>query len=93
MKIGNNVFIGPLFYSANTPEISEGKFGYPNTTNDPRYGPIVEDGVRIGENVGLAPGVIIGTGSLIDMSCLITKNVPSNSHVRGDKAIVGKLIK
>ena len=92
MKIGSNVFIAPFFYTANTPEMSVGKFGYPNTTDDPRYPPIVKDGVRIGENVGLSPGVQIGEGSLIDMCCLITKNVPPNSHVRAEKAIVGRVI-
>jgi len=92
MKIGSNVFIAPFFYSANTPKISSGKFGYPNTTDDPRDPPSIDNGVRIGENVGLAPGVNVGENSLIDMCCLITKNIPSNSHVRADKAIVGKII-
>jgi len=93
MSIGNRVFIAPFFYSANTPKISKGKFGYPNTTNDPREPPIIEDGVRIGENVGLAPGVSVGENSLIDMCCLLTKDIPPNSHVRADKTIVGKIIK
>ena len=92
MKIGSNVFIAPFLYTANTPKISLGRFGYPNTTNDPRRPPIIEDGARIGENVGLAPGVIIGKNSLIDMCCLITSNIPPESHVRADKAIVGKVI-
>ncbi len=92
MKIGSNVFIAPFFYTANTPIISAGKFGYPNTTDDPRFPPVVKDGVRIGENVGLSPGIQIGEDSLIDMCCLITKNIPPNSHVRADKAIVGKVI-
>ena len=92
MKIGDRVFIGPFFYSANTPKISSGKFGYPNTTNDPRIPPIVKDGVRIGENVGLAPGVTIETDSLVDMCCIITKNIPARSHVRADKQVVGKVI-
>ena len=92
MKIGNNVFIGPLFYSANTPKISRGKFGYPNTSNDPRKPPMIEDGVRIGENVGIAPGVRIGKNSLIDMSCLLTRDIPPDSHVRAGKEIIGKVI-
>jgi acetyltransferase-like isoleucine patch superfamily enzyme len=92
MIIGNNVFIAPFFYSANTPKISMGKFGYPNTTNHPREPPMIEEGVRIGENVGVAPGIKIGRNSLIDMCCLITKNIPPNSHVRADKSIVGKII-
>lgn len=92
MEIGDRVFIAPFFYTANTPRISHGKFGYPNTTNDLRFAPKIKDGVRIGENVGCAPGIIIGNDSLIDMCCLITKNIPPRSHVRADKAVVGKII-
>jgi UDP-3-O-[3-hydroxymyristoyl] glucosamine N-acyltransferase len=92
MKIGSRVFIGPLFYSANTPKISLGKFGYPNTTNDPRLPPIIEDGARIGENVGLAPGVRIGKNALIDMACLVTKDVKPGEQIRAGKEIVGRVI-
>lgn len=92
MTIGNSVFIAPMFTSANTPKMSKGKFGYPNTTHDPRNPPIIEDGVRIGERVSLAPGVRIGKYSLIDMECLITKDIPPYSHVRADKSIVGRVI-
>lgn len=92
MEIGDNVFIGPFFYSANTPKISLGKFGYPNTTDDPRAPPVIKDGARIGENVGLAPGVTIGEDCMIDMCCIITKNIPARSHVRADKHTVGKII-
>jgi len=92
MEVGNNVYMAPLFYSANTPKISLGKFGYPNTTHDPKKFPIIKDGVRMGENVGLAPGVVIGEDSLIDMCCLITKDIPKGSHVRADKSVVGKII-
>ncbi len=92
VEIGNNVFIAPFFYTANTPKMSAGKFGYPNTTDDSRDSPFVEDGVRIGVNVGLAPGVRVGENSLIDMCCLITKSIPPNSHVRADNTIVGKII-
>jgi len=92
MEVGNNVFMAPLFYSANTPRISSGKFGYPNTTHDPKKFPIIKDGVRMGENVGLAQGVVVGEDSLIDMCCLITKDVPKGSHVRADKSMVGRVI-
>ena len=91
-RIGSNVFVGPLFYSANTPKISLGKFGYPNTTNDPRKPPVIEDGARMGENVGLAPGVVVGKDSLIDMNCIITKDIPAGSHVRAGKDVVGRVI-
>ena len=93
MEIGNNVFIAPFFYTANTPMINHGKFGYPNTTNDPRYPPKVEDGVRFGENVGLVPGVTIGHDSLIDMGCLITKDVPSNTWMRSSGGLVARKLK
>ena len=43
MTIGSSVFIGPMFTSANTPKMSKGKFGYPNTTHDPRNSPIIEE--------------------------------------------------
>ena len=92
MEIGDRVFIAPFFYTANTPKISHGKFGYPNTTDDPRYAPKIRDGVRIGENVGCAPGVVIGEDCLIDMCCLITKNIPPRSIVRAGKSVVGKII-
>ena len=91
-KIGDNVFIGPMVYSTNTPKISLGKFGRPNSTHDPRKNIVIEDGVRIGGGVGLAPGVRIGENSLIDMGCLITKDIPPNSHVRAGNDLVGKVI-
>lgn len=92
MEIGDNVFIGPFFYSANTPRISKGKFGYPNSTDDPRKPPVIRDGVRMGENVGLAPGVVVGADSVVDMCCVITRNIPAGSHVRAGKEVVGRTI-
>lgn len=92
VNIGNHVFIGPGFVTTNTPNMSLGKFGYPNSTNDSRLRLVIEDGVRIGGSVAVAPGVTIGKNSLVDMGCLLVKNIPSNSHVRADKSIVGKII-
>lgn len=92
MEIGDNVFVGPLFYSANTPKISLGKFGYPNSTDDPRLPPKIKNGARLGENVGLAPGVVVGENTLIDMACLVTKDVPDNTQLRAGKEIVGRVI-
>lgn len=90
MDIGNNVFIGPFFMSVNTPKIAEGKFGYPNTTHDERKVPLIENGVRIGGGVSISPGVIVGKNSLIDMCCLLTSNIPSNSHIRAGSNFVGR---
>ncbi len=85
IRIGNRVFIAPFFCGANTPRISRGKdvkFGYPNTTNDPRNAPIIEDGVTIGVACYIAPDVTIGKGSAISMCCLIKKTVPPNTMIR-----------
>lgn len=92
MEIGDSVFVGPFFYSANTPNISKGRFGYPNSTNDPRKPPAVRSGARIGENVGLAPGVVVGEDSVVDMCCIITRDVPAKSHVRAGSQVVGRVI-
>jgi len=91
MEIGDNVFIGPFFYSANTPRISKGRFGYPNSTDDPRMPPMIRDGVRMGENVGLAPGVVVGEDSVVDMCCVITRDIPAKSHVRAGREVVGRV--
>ena len=92
VEIGDNVFVGPFFYSANTPKISNGRFGYPNSTNDPRKPPIIRNGARIGSNVGLAPGVVVGEDSLVDMGCIITRDIPAGSHVRASSQVVGRVI-
>ena len=92
MKIGNRVFIGPFVCTTNTPKISHGRFGYPNTTNDTRYVTYVEDGARIGAGVAIAPNITIGRDSLIDMCALITHNVEAESHIRSPSEIVGKKI-
>lgn len=91
MTIGNRVFIAPFFYTSNTSIIGDKgcKFGYPNTTDMPRKPPHVEDGVRIGENVGMAPAVIIHKDAIIDMNCLLTRNVPEGAHIRAGREVVG----
>ncbi len=92
MEIGDRVFIGPLFYCANTPHISIGRFGYPNSTHDSRMAPVIRDGARLGSHVGLAPGVVIGENAMIDMGCLVTKDVPAGMHVRSSSAITGRVM-
>ncbi len=92
VEIGDEAFVGPFFYSANTPKISRGRFGYPNSTNDPRSPPRIMRGARIGANVGLAPGVTVGEYSVIDMCCVVTRDVPAGSHVRASSQVVGRVI-
>lgn len=90
LKIGNQVFIAPFFCAANTPKISTGKFGYPNTTHDERSNCIVEDGVRMGVGVQMIPGVRVGHHALIDMCTLLTKDVKPYCHIRSGGGLVGK---
>ena len=92
MEVGDRVFVGPLFYCANTPQISRGRFGYPNSTHDPRMTPAIRDGARLGAHVGLAPGVIVGENAMIDMGCLVTKDVPAGAHVRAGSEITGRVM-
>lgn len=85
LDIGNNVFIGPHFTTVNTPRISVGegvKFGYPNTTNDPRFPIIIKDGAVIGGDVSVAPGVIIHEFASIGMSATILRDVPKGKFIK-----------
>ena len=79
-----------VFHAANAPKISLGKFGHPNTANDPRKPPIIEDCVRTGENARLAPGV--AEGALIDADCIIARNIPAGSHVRAGREAAGSVM-
>ena len=94
VEIGDRVFIAPFFIASNTPFIGKtgSKFGFPNTTNMPRKPTKIEDGVRMGVCVSLAPGITIGKDSIIDQNCLITKDIPPGSHVRASKEIIGRKI-
>lgn len=94
LSVGNKVFIAPFFHMANTKEPGPigSKFGYPNTTNAKRDCGVIEDECQIGEDVGLAPGVIVGKRSVVDMHCLLTKNIPPDSHVRAGKDIIGRIV-
>ena len=49
---------------------------------------IVEEDVRIGANVTLLPGVIVGRGSIVGACSVITKDVPPYSIVAGNPAHV-----
>jgi len=85
LNIGNNVFIGPHFTSVNTPRISVGpgvKFGYPNTTKDPREPVIINDGAVLGGNVSVAPGVTIDEQASIAMNVTILKDVPKGQFIK-----------
>jgi acetyltransferase-like isoleucine patch superfamily enzyme len=49
---------------------------------------IIEDGVWIGYNATILKGVTIGSDSVIQPGALVTKNIPANSFVSGNPAII-----
>ena len=49
-------------------------------------GPQVKRGARIGVNVTLLPGVVIGEGALVGAGSVVTKDVPARGVVAGNPA-------
>ena len=77
ITIGNDVFIGPNVTFCNDK--------YPKSCNN-SFVPmriIVCDGVSIGANSTILPGIIIGENSMIGAASIITKDVPPNSKIIG----------
>jgi acetyltransferase-like isoleucine patch superfamily enzyme len=52
---------------------------------------IIEDGVWIGYNATILKGVTIGKNSVIQPGALVTKNIPANSIVSGNPAVIERL--
>ena len=87
VTIADHVFIGP-----NTVFTDD-----PHPMNCPRYkeclgGARVEDLVRIGANVTVLPGVVIGKNSLLGAGSVVVHDVPPGSVVAGNPARVIKKI-
>lgn len=92
VKIGSNCFIGPRFRCSNTKQITRGKHGTLTEGEPLIEGVIVGDGTVIGGDVRCIPGITIGKNCVIDQDCLITKDIPNGSHVRGGKDKVGRMV-
>jgi maltose O-acetyltransferase len=92
LKLGNDILIGPgcFIWSINHDYTVE------NMCRESKYifkKVIIEDQVWIAANVKIVPGVRIGTGSVIAMGSVVTKDVPPHCIAAGNPARVIKYIK
>ena len=78
VKIGRDCFIGPKVCFSND--------RYPPSDKRDWERTIVEDGVSIGANVSIIPGITIKRNSLIGMGAVLTKNVMMDDIVAGNPA-------
>jgi acetyltransferase-like isoleucine patch superfamily enzyme len=81
--IGDNVFLGPHAVLTNDP--------YPIRKDVDLIGPILEDGVSIGANATVLPGVAIGEGSFVAAGAVVTEDVPPNTLAVGTPAVHRRL--
>lgn len=87
VTLGDNVFIGPNAVFTDDP----------HPMNCPHYkqclgGAVVEDLARIGANVTILPGVIIGRNALVGAGSVVVEDVPKDAVVVGNPAKVIKHI-
>lgn len=80
LRIGNNVFIGPnaTFCNDKYPRSGNCEFKCLKT--------IIEDGVSIGANATILPGVRLGQGCVIGAGAVVTKDVSVGMTVVGNPA-------
>lgn len=85
VKIGNDCFIGPsvVFTNDKYPDVN-----YWN--EDLRLETKINDGVSIGANSTILPGIEIGSKSLVGAGSVVTKSIGENLIVYGNPAIVSK---
>ncbi len=86
VTVGNDVFIAPNVVFADDP--------HPPC---PRYeecvgGAVIEDGVSIGSNATILPGVRVGAGALVGAGSVVTKDVAPGTVVVGNPARVVGLV-
>lgn len=78
ITIGNNVFIGPHVVFTNDRHPPSHGLGWEETK--------VEDGVSIGANATVLPGVVLGQGCVIGAGAVVTKSVAPGQTVKGNPA-------
>lgn len=102
-RIGNNVKIHTNVYVAQFTVIEDDAFLAPGVTiaNDPRplcgectraHGPTIKRGARIGVNVTILPGVVVGEYALVGAGSVVTRDVPPHAVVYGNPARVATTV-
>ncbi len=81
-KIGSNVFIGPSV------TMTDDRRPVVNNHNYHAEPPVIQDDVSIGAGCVILPGVTIFKGARIGAGSVVTRDVPPNSLVYGEKATV-----
>ena len=80
VRVGNNVCLGPnaTFTNDKRPDRTKSSWNCLQT--------IVEDGVTVGANATILPGVHLGKGCFVGAGAVVTKDVPSGITVIGNPA-------
>lgn len=81
LSFGSRIMVGPRasFITA----------GHDLATREPTSAPIsIEDGVWVGANATILPGVTVGQGSVVAAGAVVTRDVPPNVVVGGVPARV-----
>lgn len=89
-SIEDNVFIGHhvSFTNDKYPRATNAD-GEPKTSKDWKQLPtLVKKGASIGSGVTILPGITIGENAIVGAGCVISKDVPDNTIVAGNPAIV-----
>lgn len=82
MQVGDNVFIGPHFSCSNDAVIPNKEHGTsPNKKPFITSPPIVQDGVRMGTRVTLAPGVTVHKDAFVKMCTFVKSDVPEGKVI------------
>ncbi len=100
-RIGDQVKIHANVYIAQFTTVEDNVFLAPGVTiaNDPHplcrqctqeNGPIIKSGARVGINVTILPGVVIGERSLVGAGTVVTKDVPARAVFFGNPGRVVK---